>query len=147
MGDVVSLVEKAQEQIDVEDALKLEEKMASATFTLEDYLDQFRRMKKMGSVQSLLEMIPGLSGQVPEDAIDEKEMQKEEAIILSMTKIERHNHRILGPSRRKRVAKGSGTNVYEVNRLLKKFEKMRLMMKKVAKNKKYQAKLMSQLGS
>ncbi|MBI9102236.1 MAG: signal recognition particle protein [Spirochaetales bacterium] len=147
MGDVVSLVEKAQEQTDVEEAKKLEEKMASSTFTLEDYLEQFQKMKKMGSVQSLLEMVPGLAGQVPEDAINEKEMKREEAIILSMTKIERHNHRILGPSRRKRVAKGSGTNVYEVNRLLKKFEKMRLMMKKVAKNKKYQAKLMSQLGS
>ncbi len=147
MGDVVSLVEKAQDTIDIEEAQKLEAKMASASFTLEDYLDQFKRMKKMGSVQSLLEMMPGLNGKIDEDSIDEKEMSREEAIILSMTKIERQNHRILGPSRRKRVARGSGTNVYDVNRLLKKFEKMRLMMKKVAKNKKYQAKLMSQLGS
>ena len=147
MGDVVSLVEKAQETMDMEEARVLEEKMASSTFTLEDYLDQFRRMKKMGSVQSLLEMIPGLSGKVDEGAINEKEMSREEAIILSMTPDERRNYRIIGPSRRKRVAAGSGTNVYEVNRLLKKFEKMRLMMKKVAKNKKYQAKLMSQLGS
>lgn len=146
MGDVVSLVEKAQKTIDVEEAAALEKKMASATFTLQDYLEQFARVKKMGSIQSMLEMIPGLSGQIPEDAIDEGEMKREEAIILSMTMMERNNHRILSPSRRKRIARGSGVNVYDVNRLIKKFEKMRLMMKKMAKNKKYQANLMSQLG-
>ena len=146
MGDVVSLVEKAQETIDVEEAQALEKKMASATFTLQDYLEQFARVKKMGSIQSMLEMIPGMSGQIPEDAIDEGEMKREEAIILSMTMQERNNHRILSPSRRKRIAKGSGVNVYDVNRLIKKFEKMRLMMKKMTKNKKYQAKLMSQFG-
>ncbi len=146
MGDVVSLVEKAQETIEVEDARKLEEKMAKATFTLEDYLEQFQRVKKMGSIKSLIDMVPGAAGQISEDDIDESEMKREEAIILSMTIQERRNHRIIGPSRRKRIAKGSGTNVYEVNRLLKKFEKMKLMMKKMTKNKKYQAKLMSQLG-
>jgi len=146
MGDVVSLVEKAQETIEVEDAKKLEEKMAKATFTLEDYLEQFQRVKKMGSIKSLIDMVPGAAGQISEDDIDEKEMTREEAIIFSMTIQERRNHRIIGPSRRKRIAKGSGTNVYEVNRLLKKFDKMRLMMKKVTKNKKYQAKLMSQFG-
>ena len=146
MGDVVSLVEKAQETIEVEDAKKLEEKMAKATFTLEDYLEQFQRVKKMGSIKSLIDMVPGAAGQISEDDIDEKEMKREEAIILSMTIQERRNHRIIGPSRRKRIAKGSGTNVYEVNRLLKKFDKMRLMMKKMTKNKKYQAKLMNQFG-
>lgn len=146
MGDVVSLVEKAQETIEVEEAKKLEEKMAKATFTLEDYLEQFQRVKKMGSIKSLIDMVPGAAGQISEDDIDEKEMQREEAIILSMTIQERRNHRIIGPSRRKRIARGSGTNVYEVNRLLKKFDKMRLMMKKVTKNKKYQAKLMNQFG-
>ncbi|MDC7225825.1 MAG: signal recognition particle protein [Spirochaetales bacterium] len=146
MGDVVSLVEKAQETIEEEDAKKLEEKMAKATFTLEDYLDQFQRVKKMGSIKSLIDMVPGAAGQISEDDIDENEMKREEAIILSMTIQERRNHRIIGPSRRKRIAKGSGTNVYEVNRLLKKFDKMRLMMKKMTKNKKYQAKLMSQFG-
>ena len=146
MGDVVSLVEKAQEHIEEEDAKKLEEKMAKATFTLEDYLEQFQRVKKMGSIKSLIDMVPGAAGQISEDDIDEKEMKREEAIILSMTIQERRNHRIIGPSRRKRIAKGSGTNVYEVNRLIKKFDKMRLMMKKVTKNKKYQAKLMSQFG-
>jgi len=91
-------------------------------------------------------MIPGAKGNISEDDIDEGEMKREEAIILSMTRQERNNHRILGPSRRKRVAKGSGTSVFEVNRLIKKFEKMRLMMKKVAKNKKYQAQMMKSLG-
>ena len=146
MGDVVSLVEKAQETIDEEEAAKLQQKMASASFTLEDYLESFARMRKMGSVESLLEMIPGAKGNISEDDIDEGEMKREEAIILSMTRQERHNHRIIGPSRKKRIAKGSGTSVFEVNRLIKKFEKMRLMMKKVAKNKKYQAQMMKSLG-
>lgn len=147
MGDVVSLVERAQETIDVEDAEKLQKKIESATFTLEDYLEQFARMKKMGSLQSIIEMIPGAKGMISEDDIDEREMKREEAIILSMTLDERRNHRIIGPSRRKRIAKGSGTAVFDVNRLLKKFEKMRLTMKKAVKNKKYQAQLMSQFGA
>jgi signal recognition particle subunit SRP54 len=146
MGDVVSLVEKAQETIDQEEAARLQEKMASASFTLEDYLDSFARVRKMGSIESLIEMIPGAKGNISEDDIDEREMKKEEAIILSMTLKERRNHRIISPSRRKRIARGSGTSVFEVNKLIKKFEKMRLMMKKVAKNKKYQAKMMNSLG-
>jgi signal recognition particle subunit SRP54 len=146
MGDVVSLVEKAQETIDEEEALALQEKMASANFTLEDYLAQFQRVRKMGSLESILDMIPGMKGQVSEDDIDEREIKHEEAIILSMTPGERRNHRIIGPPRRKRIARGSGRSVHEVNKLLKKFEKMRLMMKKMTKNKKYQAQVMSQLG-
>ena len=146
MGDVVSLVEKAQETIDQKEAEELQAKMASAAFTLEDYLAQFQRVKKMGSVESLLEMIPGMKGRVSEEDIDEREMKHEEAIILSMTPGERKNHRIIGPPRRKRIARGSGTSVHEVNKLLKKFDKMRLMMKKMTKNKKYQAQVMSQLG-
>lgn len=146
MGDIVSLVEKAQEHASEEEALKLQKKMANATFTLEDYLDQFQKVKKMGSMQSLMEMIPGMAGNIPEDAIDENAMKREEAIILSMTLQERRNHRIIGPPRRKRIASGSGTSVAEVNRLLKKFDKTRLMMKKVAKNKKMQSQLMDQFG-
>ncbi len=146
MGDVVSLVEKAQETIDEDEAVALQAKMASATFTLEDYLAQFQRVRKMGSLESILDMIPGMQGKITEDDIDEREMKHEEAIILSMTPTERRNHRIIGPPRRKRIARGSGTSVHEVNKLLKKFEKMRLMMKKVTKNKKYQSQLMSQLG-
>ncbi len=146
MGDVVSLVEKAQETIDEEEAENLQKKMAGGSFTLDDYLESFTRMRKMGSMESILEMIPGAKGQISEDDIDEEEMKREEAIILSMTPQERQNHRIIGPSRKKRIAKGSGTSVFQVNRLLKKFDKMRLMMKKVAKNKKYQAQMMKSLG-
>jgi signal recognition particle subunit SRP54 len=146
MGDVVSLVEKAQEAIDVQEAEQLQEKLAKASFTLEDYLDQFRRVRKMGSLQSLMEMIPGARGAIDESQIDEAEMKREEAIILSMTRAERRNHRIIGPSRRKRIARGSGTAVYDVNKLLKKFEKARLMMKKMTKNKKAQSAFLSQLG-
>ncbi len=146
MGDVVSLVEKAQQQYDESEAQELQQKMASATMSLEDYLDQLRRVRKMGSMQSLLEMMPGLAGQVHEDDLDESAVKYEEAILLSMTPTERLNHRIIGPSRRKRIARGSGTSVYDVNRLLKKFDKTRQMMKKVAKNKKLQNQMMSRLG-
>ncbi len=146
MGDVVSLVEKAQETINLEEAEKLQEKIESKTFTFEDYLEQFQRIKKMGSLQSLLEMIPGVKGNIDTDAIDEREMKREEAIILSMTREERKNHRIINPSRKKRIAKGSGTSVFEVNRLLKKFEKMKIMMKKMSKDKKYQSNLLAGLG-
>jgi len=146
MGDVVSLVEKAQETIDIREAEQLQEKLARASFTLEDYLDQFRRVRKMGSLQSLIEMIPGARGAIDESRIDEGEMKREEAIILSMTRAERRNHRIIGPSRRKRIARGSGTAVYDVNKLLKNFEKARLMMKKMTKNKKAQSAFLAQLG-
>lgn len=146
MGDVVSLVEKAQETIDVQEAEDLQEKMISATFNLQDYLEQFQRVRKMGSIDSLLDMMPGAKGNIDPSDIDQGEMIKEEAIILSMTMKERYNHRIIGPSRRKRIARGSGTAVFDVNKLLKKFEKTRLMMKKAAKSKKYQANLMKSLG-
>jgi len=141
MGDIVSLVEKAQAVFDEKEAAALEDKLASETFTLEDYLEQIGSVKKMGSVKSMLEMIPGLAGQVDEDKIDREGMKFEEAILLSMTKKERRNHLIIGPTRRTRIAKGSGTSVAEVNRLIKKFEKTRLMMKKMVKNKKYQQQL------
>jgi signal recognition particle subunit SRP54 len=146
MGDVVGLVEKAQEAIDVREAEELQEKIARETFTLEDYLDQFRRVRKMGKLENLIEMIPGAKGNIPEDAINEGEIKREEAIILSMTRDERRNHRIIGPSRRTRIARGSGTAVYHVNKLLKKFEKTRVLMKKMTKNKKAQAAFLSQIG-
>jgi signal recognition particle subunit SRP54 len=113
---------------------------------LEDYLKQFQQMRKMGSVQSLVAMIPGMAGKIGEGDIDEKAIKREEAIILSMTLQERRNHRIIGPPRRKRIAAGSGTSVSEVSRLIKKFDKMRLMMKKIAKNKKLQNQFMAQMG-
>ena len=146
MGDIVSLVEKAQETIDIEEAEKLQKKMASNEFTLQDMLEQLQRVKKMGPMQSLMEMIPGLAGQISEQDIDTSGMKVQEAIILSMTKKERANHLIIGPSRRKRIAKGSGTSVAEVNRLIKQFEKTRLAMKKVSRNKGMQNKLMQQFG-
>ena len=146
MGDVVSLVEKAQETMDIQEAQKMQEKMAKNSFDLQDYLEQLERMTKMGSVDQILEMIPGAKGQVSEEDIDTAEMKREKAIIQSMTMFERKNTLIVGPTRRKRIAKGSGTTVYDVNRLLKKFEKMRLTMKKFAKNKKYQAAMLKQMG-
>ncbi len=146
MGDIVSLVEKAQSAIDEQDALRMQEKMAKNTFDLQDYLDQLNNMDKMGSMEQLLEMIPGAKGQISEEDLDKEEIRREKAIILSMTYAERTNYHIMGPTRRKRVAKGSGTTISDVNRLLKKFEKMRLTMKKLAKNKKYQAAMLKQMG-
>jgi len=133
MGDVVSLVEKAQEVFDEKEALELQKKMEKETLTLDDWLNQIRAMKKMGSLQKMLEMIPGMQGQISEDDIDKAELKSQEAILSSMTKKERANHLIIGPPRRSRIARGSGTSVAEVSRLLKKFEKMRNMMKKMAK--------------
>ena len=146
MGDIVSLVEKAQETIDMEEAEKLQKKMASNEFTLQDMLDQLQRVKKMGPMQSLIEMMPGLAGQVSEDDINTEGLKVQEAIILSMTKKERANHLIIGPSRRKRIARGSGTCVADVNRLIKQFEKTRLAMKKMSRNKGMQNRMMQQFG-
>ncbi|MBN1524478.1 MAG: signal recognition particle protein [Spirochaetales bacterium] len=146
MGDVVSLVEKAEQTIQQDEALELQKKIDDKTFDLEDYLDQFRRVKKMGNLQSLVEMIPGLKGNIDEDKIDVKEMTREEAIILSMTRMERKNPRIIGPTRRKRIANGSGTAVFDVNKLLKKFDKTKNMMRKMSRNKDYQQQLMNSFG-
>ena len=134
MGDVVTLVEKAQEVIDEKEALALQKKMAKETLTLEDWLEQLRAVKKMGSLKTMLSMIPGLAGQINEEDIDKAELKYQEAILSSMTRKERANYLIIGPSRRARIARGSGTSVAEVARLLKKFEKMRSMMKKMAKS-------------
>ena len=145
MGDVVSLVEKAQASIDKVEAEALEKKMADESFTLQDYLDQLRRVKKMGSLKSIVDMMPGMAGQISDEQLDGVDTKHEEAILLSMTKKERLNHLIIGPTRRSRIARGSGTSVAEVARLLKKFEKSRLMMKKVVKNKKMAEKMMGGL--
>jgi signal recognition particle subunit SRP54 len=133
MGDVVSLVEKAQEVIDQKEALELQKKMEKENFTLEDWLNQLRAMKKMGSLQSMLDLIPGMAGQVSEEDINREDLKTQEAILSSMTRKERANHLIIGPSRRSRIARGSGASVAEVARLIKKFEKTRTMMKKMAK--------------
>ncbi|MFA5513953.1 MAG: signal recognition particle protein [Sphaerochaetaceae bacterium] len=146
MGDVVTLVEKAQEVWDEQESERMHKKMKNNAFDLHDYLEQLENMDKMGSIDKLIEMIPGAKGAISEDSVDKDEMKREKAIICSMTYAERSNYRIIGPTRRKRVALGSGTSVGEVNRLLKKFEKMRLMMKKFAKNKNYQASMFKHMG-
>lgn len=146
MGDIVSLVEKAQETVDLEEAQRMQKKMARNEFTLQDMLDQLQSVKKMGSMQSILDMMPGLAGQVSADQLDTAGLKHQEAIIQSMTKKERSNHLIIGPSRRKRIAKGSGTSVQEVNKLIKQFEKTKLAMKKLGRNKGMQSKMMQQMG-
>ena len=146
MGDIVSLVEKAQEQVDIDQAKRLEEKMARNEFTLDDMLAQFQQVKKMGSMKSLMEMMPGMANAMQGRDLHTSGMKRQEAIIQSMTKKERANHLIIGPSRRKRIAAGSGTTVAEVNKLIKQFEKTKLAMKKITRNKGMQAKLMSQLA-
>ena len=128
MGDVVSLVEKAQEHIDQKDAERMAEKMRKADFNLEDFLAQMQQVKKMGSMQSIMGMMPGMSGvQVPDDA--ERQLKRTEAIIQSMTIQERRKPAVLNGNRRIRIAKGAGVKVVEVNQLLKQFEQMQKMMK------------------
>ncbi len=128
MGDVVSLVEKAQENIDQKEAERMAEKMRKAEFDLEDFLAQMQQVKKMGSMQSIMGMMPGMSGvELPGDA--DKQMKRTEAIILSMTKQERRKPQILNGSRRMRIAQGAGVKVLEVNQLIKQFEQMQKLMK------------------
>ncbi|MDR2393700.1 MAG: signal recognition particle protein [Treponema sp.] len=146
MGDVVSLVERAQAVIDQKEAEVLQKKMEHETFTLEDWLKQLRSMKKMGSLQSMLDMIPGMAGNVSEEDISKEDFKAQEAILNSMTRKERLNHLIIGPSRRSRIARGSGTSVAEVARLLKKFEKMRSMMKKMTKLNRNSGSAQSMMG-
>jgi len=132
MGDVLSLIEKAQETYDEKKAAELEKKIRKNTFTLEDFKDQLQQIKKMGSLDQIFGMIPGLNkfkGMQP----DERELVKIEAIINSMTKEERIKHTILNGSRRKRIARGSGTNVQDVNRLIKNFNQTRKMMNAITK--------------
>ncbi len=133
MGDVVTLVEKAQETIDKEKAEKLEKKLRKAEFDLEDFLDQLQQIKKMGSLESILKMIPGVGSQLKNAQVDEKNLVRVEAIINSMTKEERRNPKILNGSRRKRIAMGSGTRVQDVNALMRQFEQMKKMMKQMNK--------------
>jgi len=128
MGDVVSLVERAQEAIDQKEAEKMAEKLRKADFTLEDFLDQMRQIKKLGSMDSILGMLPGMNG-VKLDGEAEKAMKRTEAIILSMTKQERRKPDILNGNRRLRIANGAGVKVVEVNQLMKQFQQMQKMMK------------------
>ena len=135
MGDVLSLIEKAQESFDEKEASKLVTKVRTNSFTLEDYLDQIRQLSKMGSITDVLKMIPGVGSKLKDVEIDEsavtRAQKKNEAIILSMTRMERRNPDILNASRKRRIAAGSGTTVQEVNLLLKQFDQARSMMKNV----------------
>ncbi len=136
MGDVLSLIEKAEAAYDEKQAAELEKKMREQTFTLDDYLEQFGQIKKMGSIEKLLGMIPGMKPNALKDAkIDEKAMAHTEAIIKSMTRAERTNPDIINASRKKRIAQGSGTNVEQVNKLLKQFDQTKKMMKQLSSGK------------
>ena len=131
MGDVLSFIEKAQQQIDEREAEALAEKLRQDTFDLNDLLDQFRQIQKMGDIKSLLGMIPGVGKQIKDIDVDEKQFTRMEAIILSMTKREREKPDIINPSRKRRIAAGCGMRVEDVNRLLKQYETMRQMMKRM----------------
>ncbi len=134
MGDVLSIIEKAEETFDMEEAAKLEKKMRKQGFDLDDYLTQLRQMKKMGSFSSILKLIPGMN-QLKDVKIDDKEFTRIEAIICSMTQEERRNPKILNGSRRLRIAKGSGTTVEQINKFMKSFEMTQKMMKDMTSNK------------
>jgi len=133
MGDVMSLIEKAQANIDEEKARDLEQKLKKAQFGFDDYLESMSQVKKMGGISSILSMMPGMSAKMPdiESAVDEKKMARIEAMILSMTPSERSNPDILNPSRKKRIARGAGVDISEVNRLVKQFDQTRKMMKQI----------------
>ncbi len=132
MGDVLSLIEKAQQAITEEDAKKMQQKMLASTFTLSDYLEQFSMMKKMGGAQAMLSMLPGAGKlKVNEGDVDEKKIERTKAIILSMTKAERDNPAMIDSRRKRRIANGSGTSVQDVNQLLKQFEQTKLLMKQL----------------
>ena len=135
MGDVVSLVERAQEQFDEEEAKKLQRKLAKNQFDFNDFLAQIAQIKKMGNIKDLMAMIPGVGKAVKDLDIDDNAFKSVEAIIHSMTPYERANPDAINASRRERIARGSGTNIQEVNRLMKQFEMIRKTMKTVAGGK------------
>ena len=144
MGDILSVIEKAEESFDLEQAEKLEKQLRKKEFDLDDYLAQIRQIKKMGSFSSLLKMIPGMN-QLKDVKIDDKEFVKIEAIICSMTKQEKRDTRILNASRRRRIAQGSGTTVQDINKFIKSFEMTQKMMKKMKSNKGGMKKIMNSL--
>ena len=135
MGDVLTLIEKAQQAFDEKKAAEMEKKMRTASFDLNDFLDQMEQMQNMGSMEDMLKMIPGAS-KLGNVQVDEKQLARTKAIIQSMTKAERSNPDLLNASRRKRIAKGSGTSVQEVNRLMNQFNQSRQLMKQMT-NKKF----------
>jgi signal recognition particle subunit SRP54 len=135
MGDIVSLVERAQEQYDEEEAKRLQKKMAKNQFDFNDFLSQITQIKKMGNLKDIASMIPGMGKAIKDIDLNDDAFKVVEAIIHSMTPVERANPAILNSSRRTRLAKGSGTSIQEVNNLLKRFEEMKKMMKMMSKQK------------
>jgi signal recognition particle subunit SRP54 len=135
MGDMLSLIEKAEKAFDAKQAQEIQEKLAKDTFSLEDFRDQLQQIKKMGSLDQILGMLPGMGKlkQLSHLQPDDRELIRTEAIINSMTLEERRNHMIINASRRRRIAKGSGTSVQEVNKLLKSYTQMRKMLQKLSK--------------
>ncbi len=130
MGDILSLIEKAEASFDEKNAKEMEKKFREQTFTLDDFLMQMRQIKKMGNIEQLLSMLPGVKAGALKDAqLDESQMARTEAMILSMTRAERLRPEIINGSRRKRIANGSGTTVEDVNKLLRQFEQMKKTMK------------------
>ena len=138
MGDVLTLIERAQEAVDEQKAKELERKMRTASFTLEDFLDQIQGVKKMGGLASVMEMIPGMgqSTKKMKDQLDESELRKTEAVIRSMTMEEREHPEIIKASRRRRIALGSGTNPSDVNRVLNQFKQTQRLMRQFSANPK-----------
>ena len=135
MGDVISLVEKVQDEIDEEEALKAAKKMTKGNFDLEDFLAQLNQIKKLGPLENLIKLIPGAKKMgIDNVKVDPKQMAHVEAIVLSMTPEERHNPDIIKASRKQRIAKGCGLTVTDVNKLLTQFEEMKKMMKMIGKN-------------
>jgi signal recognition particle subunit SRP54 len=134
MGDVVTLVERAAEAVEIEDAARLERRLRTASFDFNDFLAQFKMMRRMGPLENILGMLPGMSN-VQGLSIDEKQLKRTEAIVLSMTKEERTRPNILNARRRQRIARGSGSTVTEVNDLLRRFDQMRKLMKNAGKMK------------
>ena len=131
MGDILSLIEKAEMEVDQEKAKELTQKLKKAEFDFNDFLDQMRQIKKMGGMASIMSMMPGMPQMKGDMAVDDSAMDRVEAIILSMTKEERANPAILNPSRKQRIARGAGVDISEVNRIVKQFDQMRKMMKQL----------------
>ncbi len=146
MGDVITLIEKAQEVFDLKKAKELEKKIKKLEFTLEDLREQLQQMKKLGSIRDILSFLPGIGQKLNELPIDEKEITKMEAIINSMTKQERRNPRIINASRKRRIARGSGTTVQDVNKLLRSYEEMLKMLKQMKKPGKLRSMLNKLMG-
>jgi signal recognition particle subunit SRP54 len=133
MGDIVSLVERAQETVDSEKSARLEKKIRKNLFTLQDFLDQLRQIRKMGSLGELAAMIPGIGNQLSGAEVDGKAIDKTEAMLCSMTMTERDKPHLIDGQRRRRIAAGSGTTVQDVNKLLKQFDTLKIMMKRMTK--------------